>query len=148
VALKAAFVRQGGTAQGVLQAGNGFVVTRALGSVRGVLAVVLQQRLHFGAADIECTCEIEGYIGRVVGPGLAVFVGPVIEQLPLVSAFFGHLDCGFLHNSHKVKPLRAQTPQEKWRTPITRQTVGRLTGTIEYFDFGGFRRVYLVCQCV
>ena len=32
-ALKAAFIRQGGAAQGVLQAGNGFVVTRALGSV-------------------------------------------------------------------------------------------------------------------
>lgn len=31
--LKAAFIRQGGAAQGVLQAGNGFVVTRTLGSV-------------------------------------------------------------------------------------------------------------------
>jgi hypothetical protein len=31
---------------------------------------------------------------------LAVLVRPVIEQLPLVSAFFGHLDRGFLHNSH------------------------------------------------
>ena len=33
VALKAAFIRQGGAAQGVLEAGNGFVVTRSLGSV-------------------------------------------------------------------------------------------------------------------
>ena len=33
VALETAFIRQGGAAQGVLQAGNGFVVTRALGSV-------------------------------------------------------------------------------------------------------------------
>ena len=76
------------------------MVAWALCSVRGVLAVVLQQRLHFGATDIKRTGEIERNIGRVVGPGLAIFVRPVIEQLPLVSAFFGHLDRGFLHNSH------------------------------------------------
>ncbi len=100
MALEAAFVSHGGAAQGILQAGDSFVVARAMCSVRSVLAVVLQQRLHFGAADIKRTGEIQGDISRVVRPGLSVFIRPVIEQLPLVSAFFGHLDRGFLHNSH------------------------------------------------
>jgi len=100
MALEAAFVSHGGAAQSILQAGDSFVVARAMCSVRSVLAVVLQQRLHFGAADIKRTGEIQRNIGRVVGPSLAVLVRPVIEQLPLVSAFFGHLDRGFLHNSH------------------------------------------------
>ena len=103
MALKAALVGQGGTAQGVLQAGDGFVVARTFGCVRGVLTVVLQERLDFCAANIKRTGEIKGNIGRVVGPGLAVFIRPVIEQLPLVGAFFGHLDCGFLHKSQKVE---------------------------------------------
>ena len=124
--LKAAFVRHGGAAQGVLQADDGFVMAR----IGGVLAVVLQKGLHFGAANIKCASEIQGNIGSVVGPGLAVFNRPVIEKLPLVSAFFGHLDCGFLHKSQKWKPLRAQTPQEKWRPPITRQPCRRLTAPV------------------
>jgi len=33
MALKAAFISQSGATQGVLQAGNGFVMARALGSV-------------------------------------------------------------------------------------------------------------------
>ena len=97
--LEAAFVRHGGAAQGVLQADDGFVMAR----IGGVLAVVLQKGLDFGAADIERASEVQGNIGRVVGPGLAVFIRPVIEQLPLVSAFFGHLDRGFLHKSQKVE---------------------------------------------
>ena len=57
--LKAAFVRHGGAAQGVLQADDGFVMAR----IGGVLAVVLQKSLHFGAADIERASEIQGNIG-------------------------------------------------------------------------------------
>ena len=63
----------------------------------GVLAVVLHQRLQFGAAHIQGTRKIEGDIGRMVRTGLAVFVRPVTEQLPLVRAFFRHCDRCFLH---------------------------------------------------
>ena len=107
--LEAAFVSHGSAAQGVLEAGDGFVVAR----VRGVLAVVLQKGLHLGAADIKRTGEIQGNVGRVVGPGLAVFVRPVVEQLPLVSAFFGHLDCGFLHSSQKVEAPKGTNATRK-----------------------------------
>ena len=143
MALEAAFVGQGGAAQGVLQSGDGFVVARTFGCVRRVLEVVLQERLHFGATDIERTGEVQGNIGRVVGPALAVFIRPVIEQLPLVSAFFRHLNCGFLHKSQKWEPLRAQTPQEKWRPPITRQTARRLTRINEFFILNGLAHVFL-----
>ena len=102
MALKAAFVSQCGAAQGVLQSGDGFVVARALGGVRYVLAMMLQKCLYFGAADIERTGEIEGNVSRMVRPGLAIFIRPVIEQLPLVGAFFRHLYCGFLHKSQNV----------------------------------------------
>jgi len=63
MALEAAFVGQGGATQGVLQAGNGFVMARTLGGVCGMLVVVLQKRLHFGTADVERTGEIQGNIG-------------------------------------------------------------------------------------
>ena len=59
MALKAAFVRHGGAAQGVLQADDGFVMAR----IGGVLAVVLQKSLDFGAADIERASEVQGNIG-------------------------------------------------------------------------------------
>jgi hypothetical protein len=57
--LEAAFVSDGSAAQGVLQADDGFVMAR----IGGVLAVVLQKGLHFGAADVQRTGEIQGNVG-------------------------------------------------------------------------------------
>jgi hypothetical protein len=37
-------------------------------------------------------------VGDMIGMGLPEFIGPLLEKLPLVSAFFGHPDRVFVHN--------------------------------------------------
>jgi hypothetical protein len=97
MAVEAAFKRYSGTGHGVLQAFNGTHVARAGGSVVGLGAVALHERLEFAFASIQGAGEVQGNIGIVSGLGLAVFARPVIEQLPLVGAFFGNFDRIALH---------------------------------------------------
>ena len=82
--VKAALKGDCSAAQGVLQTLDRAVVT----CVGGVLLVVAHQALKLVFADIECAREIQRDLGRVVRAALAVFIRPISELPPLVSAFF------------------------------------------------------------
>jgi hypothetical protein len=97
MAAKATFVRHGCTRHGVLQALNGPAVARAALGIAHMLAVVLDQRIEFGAARIQNPGKIQRDVGRMVCIGLAKLVGPITKQLAFVSAFFGDCDEVFLH---------------------------------------------------
>ena len=92
LAVESAFKSQGGTCHGVLQAGNGALVTLAGCRFAGLLAVVLDERLHLAAACVQGAGKIESDVSRVFVVGLAKLIRPVIEQLPLVGALLGNLN--------------------------------------------------------
>ena len=63
MAAKAALVLHGCTGHGVLQPLNGPVVASATFGVIGVLTVVLDQGVEFGAAGVQNTGKVQGNIG-------------------------------------------------------------------------------------
>jgi len=91
--VKAALKSHCSTAQGVLQTLDCAVVA----GIGGMLLVVAHQALKLVFAYIECAGKIECDIGRVVRAALAVFIRPIAELPPLVSAFFRQLDHTLLH---------------------------------------------------
>jgi len=69
------------------------------------LLVALHQRMQLGPASIQRTCKIQRDVRGMVCMGLAEFVRPVVEQLPVVGAFFGNLNHFFVHMCcAKVEP--------------------------------------------
>jgi ATP-dependent DNA helicase RecQ len=89
---------QGSAGHGVLQAFHRTHVAGGAGRIGGFGAVVLHQRLEFGTAGLQGTGKIQGDVSRMVRMGLAEFARPVVKQLPLIGAFFRHLDGVSLHS--------------------------------------------------
>lgn len=94
---KAALVRHGCASHGVLQARYGPVVAGCASAIAGVLAVVLDECIEFGAAGVQDARKIERNVGQVVRMRFSKFISPITEELAFVGALLWHFYGIFVH---------------------------------------------------
>ena len=83
-------------------------MTTAIAGIALVLTVMLNQGVQLVAARIQSPGQMQRNVGHVVGVGLAKLIRPLLEKLPLVSAFFGDFDGILVHiNRSKIFKFEA-----------------------------------------